>query len=125
MSCPGAGGTHHAFRGRGEGFCAFNDIAVGAAAAMAEHGVERVLVVDLDVHQARVSSFVCPAQDQRLDACLDACPAMGLARAGRSVMSFFERSAEWSAHSLAAWNLHTNPLCPADIMARNSVGCVA
>ena len=48
-----AGGTHHAFAGRGEGFCAFNDIAVGAAAAMAEHGVERVLVVDLDVHQAR------------------------------------------------------------------------
>ncbi len=49
----GAGGTHHAFAGRGEGFCAFNDIAVGAAAAMAEHGVDRILVIDLDVHQAR------------------------------------------------------------------------
>ena len=53
---PGAGGTHHAFACRGEGFCASNDIAVGAAAAMAEHGVERVLVIDLDVHQVRSSS---------------------------------------------------------------------
>ena len=52
MQSAPAGGTHHAFRDRGEGFCAFNDIAVGAAAVMAEHGLERVLVIDLDVHQA-------------------------------------------------------------------------
>ena len=47
-----AGGTHHAFRDRGEGFCVFCDIAVAACAAMEEEGVERVLVIDLDVHQA-------------------------------------------------------------------------
>ena len=46
-----AGGTHHAFADRGEGFCVFNDIAVSARMAMAEEGIERVLVIDLDVHQ--------------------------------------------------------------------------
>ena len=62
------GGTHHAFRDRGEGFCAFNDIAVGAAAVMAEHGLERILVIDLDVHQARLTCILsvhrsCPDLD--------------------------------------------------------------
>ena len=47
----GTGGTHHAFADRGEGFCVFNDIAVSARMAMAEEGIERVLVIDLDVHQ--------------------------------------------------------------------------
>jgi len=46
-----AGGTHHAFRGEGSGFCVFNDIAVAIAAMRATHGVIRVAVVDLDVHQ--------------------------------------------------------------------------
>lgn len=50
--CTASGGTHHAFRDRGEGFCVFNDIAVSTKAAMEEFGIERVLVVDLDVHQA-------------------------------------------------------------------------
>ncbi|GAB3237459.1 histone deacetylase [Hymenobacter seoulensis] len=46
-----AGGTHHAFRDRGEGFCVLNDIAI-AAAHLLHHGLARqVLVVDLDVHQ--------------------------------------------------------------------------
>jgi len=44
------GGFHHAFPGHGEGFCLLNDVAVAAADALAEGGVERVLVVDLDVH---------------------------------------------------------------------------
>jgi acetoin utilization deacetylase AcuC-like enzyme len=46
-----AGGTHHAFRDQGSGFCVFNDIAVAAAWALAECDIERVGVVDLDVHQ--------------------------------------------------------------------------
>lgn len=46
-----AGGTHHAYRDRGEGFCLLNDIAVGSAYAMAELGLKQILVVDLDVHQ--------------------------------------------------------------------------
>ncbi|MFT7242657.1 MAG: acetoin utilization deacetylase AcuC-like enzyme [Cryomorphaceae bacterium] len=46
-----AGGTHHAFRDRGEGFCLLNDIAVGSAYAIEELGLKKILVVDLDVHQ--------------------------------------------------------------------------
>jgi acetoin utilization deacetylase AcuC-like enzyme len=46
-----AGGTHHAFRDRGEGFCLFNDLAVAVAVARRDHGVRRAAVVDLDVHQ--------------------------------------------------------------------------
>ncbi|MEO1448000.1 MAG: histone deacetylase [Bacteroidota bacterium] len=45
-----AGGTHHAFRERGEGFCLLNDLAI-TAAAMLRQGLERILIVDLDVHQ--------------------------------------------------------------------------
>lgn len=46
-----AGGTHHAFREYGEGFCVFNDIAVAALNLLEEERVERVAVIDLDVHQ--------------------------------------------------------------------------
>lgn len=46
-----AGGTHHAFSDRGEGFCLLNDIAV-AANTLLERGLcQKVLIVDLDVHQ--------------------------------------------------------------------------
>lgn len=46
-----AGGTHHAFRAGGSGFCVFNDIAVAIRWLQAERGVQRAAVVDLDVHQ--------------------------------------------------------------------------
>eukprot|EP01025_Chloroclados_australasicus_P045947 TRINITY_DN50698_c0_g1_i2.p1 TRINITY_DN50698_c0_g1~~TRINITY_DN50698_c0_g1_i2.p1 ORF type:complete len:284 (-),score=31.37 TRINITY_DN50698_c0_g1_i2:95-946(-) len=46
-----AGGTHHAFRDWGEGFCVFNDIAVAAGVAMKQQGISKILVIDLDVHQ--------------------------------------------------------------------------
>ena len=46
-----AGGTHHAFRGEGSGFCVFNDIAVAIRGLQREGRVRRVAVVDLDVHQ--------------------------------------------------------------------------
>src|SRR5205823_5184291 len=46
-----AGGTHHAFRGEGSGFCVFNDIAVAIAWMREVNGIGRVAVVDLDVHQ--------------------------------------------------------------------------
>ncbi|MDB4899705.1 MAG: hypothetical protein JWN53_1513, partial [Gemmatimonadetes bacterium] len=41
---------HHALRAAGMGFCLFGNVAVGAHYARAKHGVERVLVVDWDVH---------------------------------------------------------------------------
>ncbi len=46
-----AGGSHHAARGNGAGYCVFNDVAVAAAALLAEGAVRRVAVLDLDVHQ--------------------------------------------------------------------------
>jgi acetoin utilization deacetylase AcuC-like enzyme len=41
---------HHAGRGNSAGFCIFNNIAVAAAHALAEHGIERVAIADFDVH---------------------------------------------------------------------------
>lgn len=46
-----AGGTHHAFRDAGSGFCIFNDMAVAIAVLRAEGRIGRVAIVDLDVHQ--------------------------------------------------------------------------
>jgi len=46
-----AGGTHHAHRDHGAGFCVFNDAAVAARAMQADGLARRVLIVDLDVHQ--------------------------------------------------------------------------
>ena len=46
-----AGGSHHARRQQGAGFCVLNDVAVAARTLQAEGLVRRALVVDLDVHQ--------------------------------------------------------------------------
>jgi acetoin utilization deacetylase AcuC-like enzyme len=46
-----AGGTHHAFAERGEGFCVFNDLAVASRKALVEGLAKKILIVDLDVHQ--------------------------------------------------------------------------
>ncbi|MDX2149969.1 MAG: histone deacetylase [Bryobacteraceae bacterium] len=46
-----AGGTHHAFRSEGSGFCVFNDIAVAIQALRAAGRIRRAAVIDLDVHQ--------------------------------------------------------------------------
>ena len=53
-----AGGTHHAFRDRGEGFCVFNDIAVAIAIARRDLDVKRCAVVDLDVHQGNGTAAI-------------------------------------------------------------------
>ncbi|GEM47357.1 histone deacetylase family protein [Deinococcus cellulosilyticus] len=46
-----AGGTHHAFRDRAEGFCLLNDVAICTHLALKEGLAKRILVLDLDVHQ--------------------------------------------------------------------------
>jgi acetoin utilization deacetylase AcuC-like enzyme len=58
-----AGGTHHAFRDRGEGFCVFNDIAVAVLAARRDHGITRAAVVDLDVHQGNGTAAIFAGDD--------------------------------------------------------------
>jgi acetoin utilization deacetylase AcuC-like enzyme len=46
-----AGGTHHAFADRGEGFCVLNDQAIAATHLLAHGLAKQILIVDLDVHQ--------------------------------------------------------------------------
>lgn len=46
-----AGGTHHAFYDRGEGFCLLNDFAVAANELLHQEKASRILIIDLDVHQ--------------------------------------------------------------------------
>lgn len=53
-----AGGTHHAFADRGEGFCVFNDVAVAARALLAGRRVSRIAVVDCDVHQGNGTAAI-------------------------------------------------------------------
>jgi acetoin utilization deacetylase AcuC-like enzyme len=45
------GGTHHAFRGAGQGYCLLNDSVIAARTLQAERRLQRVLVIDCDVHQ--------------------------------------------------------------------------
>jgi acetoin utilization deacetylase AcuC-like enzyme len=46
-----AGGTHHAFTNKGEGFCMFNDVAISANFLLQKELIQKALVIDLDVHQ--------------------------------------------------------------------------
>jgi acetoin utilization deacetylase AcuC-like enzyme len=46
-----AGGTHHAFAKRGEGFCLLNDQVIAANDLLTNHGMNKILIIDLDVHQ--------------------------------------------------------------------------
>lgn len=46
-----AGGTHHAFTNRGEGFCMLNDQAIGAVNLLSKKLASKILIIDLDVHQ--------------------------------------------------------------------------
>jgi acetoin utilization deacetylase AcuC-like enzyme len=57
-ACNLAGGTHHAFADRGEGFCCFNDVAVAARLIQAERLAQRVVIVDLDVHQGNGTAAI-------------------------------------------------------------------
>jgi acetoin utilization deacetylase AcuC-like enzyme len=53
-----AGGTHHAFSDRGEGYCVLNDSAIAARAVQAAGLAERVVVIDTDVHQGNGTAAI-------------------------------------------------------------------
>ena len=53
-----AGGTHHAFADRGEGFCCLNDQAVAANYLLINGLAKRILIVDLDVHQGNGTASI-------------------------------------------------------------------
>lgn len=58
-----AGGTHHAFRDRGEGYCVFNDSAVAARLMQVEGRVKRLVIVDCDVHQGNGTASILRGDD--------------------------------------------------------------
>jgi acetoin utilization deacetylase AcuC-like enzyme len=53
-----AGGTHHAFRARGEGYCVFNDAAIAALSLQAEGRIKRAVIIDCDVHQGNGTAAI-------------------------------------------------------------------
>lgn len=53
-----AGGTHHAFADRGEGFCLINDMAVAAAYLLRKKLARQIIIIDLDVHQGNGTASI-------------------------------------------------------------------
>jgi acetoin utilization deacetylase AcuC-like enzyme len=53
-----AGGTHHAYPDHGEGYCVFNDVAVGARVMQQEGRARQILILDCDVHQGNGSAAI-------------------------------------------------------------------
>jgi acetoin utilization deacetylase AcuC-like enzyme len=53
-----AGGTHHAFADRGEGYCVFNDVAIAARVLLRDGTIRRAVVVDCDVHQGNGTAAI-------------------------------------------------------------------
>jgi acetoin utilization deacetylase AcuC-like enzyme len=58
IACNLAGGTHHSFPDRGEGFCVFNDVAVAIRALQQDEPYLQTMVVDLDAHQGNGTHFI-------------------------------------------------------------------
>ena len=56
-----AGGTHHAYADHGEGYCVFNDSAIAARVLQAEGLVQRVVIIDCDVHQGNGTAAIFAA----------------------------------------------------------------
>lgn len=53
-----AGGTHHAFADRGEGYCVLNDLAIAIRCLMRDGWMDRVAVIDCDVHQGNGTAAI-------------------------------------------------------------------
>jgi len=58
LACNTAGGTHHAFPDRGTGFCIFNDLAIAARVLQTLKLAQKILIVDLDVHQGDGTAWI-------------------------------------------------------------------
>lgn len=59
-----AGGTHHAFRHRGEGFCLLNDFAIAGNYLLNNNIVRKILIADLDVHQGNGTASIFQHDDR-------------------------------------------------------------
>ena len=58
-----AGGTHHAYPDHGEGYCVYNDVAVAARVMQSEGLVNKVLILDCDVHQGNGTAAIFQGDD--------------------------------------------------------------
>ncbi|MBL6645138.1 MAG: histone deacetylase [Flavobacteriales bacterium] len=58
-----AGGTHHAFKDRAEGFCLLNDLAI-TAYDLLDRGMDRIAIIDLDVHQGNGTAQITAQEDR-------------------------------------------------------------
>ena len=59
VACHLAGGTHHAFKDCGSGFCVFNDLAYASITLLNQKKVKKILILDLDVHQGDGTASIC------------------------------------------------------------------
>jgi acetoin utilization deacetylase AcuC-like enzyme len=59
-----AGGTHHAFANRGEGFCLLNDQVIAAHDLLSNHSINKILIIDLDVHQGNGTASMLQNEDR-------------------------------------------------------------
>ena len=59
-----AGGTHHAHRDFGSGYCVFNDLAISAMYALEHLGLKRVAILDLDVHQGDGTATILSTEER-------------------------------------------------------------
>jgi acetoin utilization deacetylase AcuC-like enzyme len=59
-----AGGTHHAYRDKGEGFCLLNDVAIAANYLLDKDLAKKILVIDLDVHQGNGTAKIFEHEDK-------------------------------------------------------------
>jgi acetoin utilization deacetylase AcuC-like enzyme len=107
-----SGGYHHAFYAEGSGFCLFNDLVV-AAKTLLQQGVDKILLIDLDVHQGDGSALML-ADEPRIISCSVHCDKnfpyrkqvsdwdIGVAK-GCSDQHYLETVAQ-SLHSLLSWH---------------------
>ncbi|MBE9007508.1 histone deacetylase [Fortiea sp. LEGE XX443] len=63
LACNTAGGTHHAFPNYGSGFCIFNDLAIACRVVQKQGLAQKILIVDLDVHQGDGTAFIFQDDD--------------------------------------------------------------
>ena len=80
-----AGGTHHAFADRGEGFCLLNDFAVAANYLLHKKIAQRLLVIDLDVHQGNGTASIFTHEPR----------VFTFSMHGRHNYPFFKETSDW------------------------------
>lgn len=59
-----AGGTHHAFADKGEGFCLLNDMAIASNYLLSNNLSKKILIIDLDVHQGNGTAKIMEHEDR-------------------------------------------------------------